>query len=581
MRGGWIDEISTQTGRLTFAALVALGLVVTFTLLYSVGNPKLAFIEFRADRFDILKYSWNTLILFLLSIAIQFAFFFWGTMYVRRLSNFAKVALILPFATGTIAPAIGLYTLFSSQIGPLNLSWLISDPMGSRLLIALIDAWQWTGVLLFLAFAFIERIPMSHFRQATLEGISRLQQWKLIVLPIVWRVAGIYVAIKALDWIRKFEIIRVLFGKGGPGEDVETFTLFAWTRYFDAGTQSYASLLALAQVLILLICVIVAFRISPIPNDIGRIWRTESTKPGMHLGERIFWWILSFTLIVPVLWLVSMSLQPSDVIYSGGFKLVPRSVTAENYLQFTLWNNANFFWDYVVSVIFYGVTTACAMLFALNETYQLAIHSNRQRERRHFAAVIGVFFLPTFAVFSAVELLNQWTSFQLDIPALITLSTVSSYALGFFAIYTAFKYGFHPRYEQLLLEFRSPALAFWTGIIRPQIWVVSVAAVMVFTTSWNELFLNDQWTSGCAWGPLCGWRPFAVVIGTALEQYTLKYSTIAAGAVISMVTPLLLGFLLYIFTRIPGALRGASCALRDFIASPTNRNAIRKTFGDG
>jgi ABC-type glycerol-3-phosphate transport system permease component len=243
---------------------------------------------------------------------------------------------------------------------------------------------------------------------------------------------------------------------------------------------------------------------------------------------------------MPVLWLISMSLQPSDVIFQGGFKIFPNSITINNYLKFAPWSNEQFFNDFCWSVVFYGITSAFAILLGINETYRLVVHSTPKRERHHLAAVIGIFFLPVFAVFNAVELIKSWTSFRIDMYALFAISILSGYALGFVAFYSAFKYGFHNQYEQFLLEFRSPILAFYNGIVRPQAWILCLATVLVFSTNWNELFLSDKWTSSNHW------RPFAVDIVTKIEQYRLDYGIIASGAVISMVTPLILGLLLYL-----------------------------------
>ena len=145
--------------------------------------------------------------------------------------------------------------------------------------------------------------------------------------------------------------------------------------------------------------------------------------------------------------------------------LRPPSTTLHNFLQFTPWVDAELFRNFAFSVVFYTTVTLFAVLLALNETYQLAIHSDSQRERRHFATAIAIYFLPTFAAFSAIELMKQWAAVRLDIVALITFSVANSYALGFFVTYTGFKYGFSHRYEQLVLEFGGPALAFWRGIV--------------------------------------------------------------------------------------------------------------------
>jgi ABC-type sugar transport system permease subunit len=552
MRRGLIEISSAILARATFVGVVGLGCVVSVALVYALGNPKEEFAELHADWPSVVSYVGNTALLFALSLFIQAPLFLLGTLYMRRPTNLLKIALILPFATGTIAPAAGFYTLLSSSIGPFQSSWLLTDFIGARFVIALIDAWQWLGVVLFLAFACIERIPLAHFQQATVEGIPRFQQWRLIVWPAIWRVVAIYVAIKALDWTRKFEVIHVLYGDGGPDEAVKTFAMHAAKRYFDAGMQGYAAALALLQLAVLLVCVFVALRTPAIPDAIGHHVGSERGRRGITIGAATFRGVLVAFLALPAFWLLLMSVQQPQAIYRGGFRLWPSSLTPANFTQFAPWRNTELFQQYTWSIIFYGVVTGCAMLLALNETYRLAAHTSPRRERQRLATVIGIFFMPSFALFYAVDLSKSWLAVEFDVLALFVASVTTGYSVGLLTIYAAFKFGFRRQFEQLLLEFRSPALAFWVGIMWPQVWIVCLAAVLVFTTGWNELFLSDKWTSGT------GWKPFATIIRMAVEQYKLEYSVLAAGAIISMLTPMALGAILYLLARFLSIFAGAS-----------------------
>jgi ABC-type sugar transport system permease subunit/ABC-type glycerol-3-phosphate transport system permease component len=538
-----LERISRVLSWSTLGTLIVLGASILIALLYSVGDPRPEFAELDADRSRLLSYVSNTAILFGLSLLIQTPFFMLGTMYIRKLNIFARVVLLLPFATGTIAPAAGFYTLLSSQIGPLDWS-LATDAIGARLLIAIIDAWQWTGVLLFMCFAYTERIPTSQFEQASVERISRFQQWRLATWPVLSRVVGIYILIKALDWVRKFEIINVLFGSGGgPGEILKTFTMHAYARAFDSGMEGYSSLLALIEVMVLAICVTLIFRLSKMPRMIGRPIYADMRGPGTP-GRIIFWLLLGAFQLAPVAWLLSMSFQPSGMIFHGGFHLFPQAATWENYLEFMPWSNAPYFRDFLISVAFYGLVALVAIVLALNETYQLIVYPSEKREIRRVLTVVGIFFLPAFAAFDALEQLDRLLPQISDLLALLIVQVVNGYALAFVVVYAVFKYGFEHRYEQVLLEYRRALPALWHEIVLPQIWVVGIAAVLVFAATWNELFLNDKWTSGIET------RPFAVLIGTAVQQYSLQYNVLAAGAVISMITPLALMGMVLVLIRL-------------------------------
>jgi ABC-type sugar transport system permease subunit len=538
------ERISNRFGKVMFIGLVFLGVAVICLLFYSIGDPRPQLRELGRDRL-VITFIANTSVLFSLSIAIQALFVVFGTIYVHRPSNFAKVLLILPFLAGNIAPAAGFYALLSSQLGPFStLPWFLTGS-NSRLVVALVDVWQWTGVWLFLAFAYTERIPVSHFSQATLEGMNRLQQWKWIVLPTIWRVSAVYIGIKALDWMRRFEIIPILYGAGGPDETVKTFAMHAATRYFDAGMTEYAVMLALLQTVVLAACITIALRTLDAPKDLGQIEKFASQTGRIPIGGIIFTAVLFIVLIAPVFWLLSMSFQP-NLINTSRYHFWPAHTTLKNFRPFFSGDGPNYLGSLVWSIGFYGLATVCAMLIAANETYRLIVHSPVKIERRRFAAVISVFFMPAFAIFAAVEMFKQWLPFSVDLLALFGFSVLGGYALGVFAMYAAFKSGFRRRYEQLLLDFRSSSLAFWKGIVRPQQWLIYVTAFLVFTTLWNELFLSGKWSSANR-------RPFSFLIGTVIQQYTTDYSTLAAGAVVSMATPLVLGGFVFVLFWIGNA----------------------------
>jgi ABC-type sugar transport system permease subunit len=114
-----------------------------------------------------------------------------------------------------------------------------------------VDTWQWLGVLLVASYLQLGEIPAEHFEQAELEGFGRLRRWHLLVWPRLRPVIGLYVCIRAVDWIRKADVIRAFFGQGGPGMSVETFGLYIARLSFQTGDHGYAALLVILQLIIL------------------------------------------------------------------------------------------------------------------------------------------------------------------------------------------------------------------------------------------------------------------------------------------------------------------------------------------
>jgi ABC-type sugar transport system permease subunit/ABC-type glycerol-3-phosphate transport system permease component len=528
-------KVSKQFDKFTFLSIFSLGALLTFSLLFSASNPERA-IKALIQENGVRGYIYNTLLLYVLSISIQVCTLLIGTLLVRRTALITKLILILPFATGSVAPASGFYILFSPQLGPFSTEWFLASPAGARLLIAIIDSWQWTGMLLFLGFTLVERIPSSQFEQAILEGISRLQRWKLVVWPMISRLLFIYAVIKLMDWLRKFEMIKFLFGEGGPDESVETFAMHAAKRYSDFGKSTYALFIALLLVIILAcgLFAISRFISGPQSQEIAAARGGESR--GRRSGYAMFWVLLILLFVSPLVWLSSISLQPTSVVNQTGFTLLPMSITSANFYRILADNGGFFYVNYLRSVAFFTIVSLLAIGVALNSIFQLISRPNYKKERRNLLTALSIFFLPPFAVFASISAWKSWISWPPDLIALAVSSIYTGFSFAFLLLYLILKFGFQLRYEQLVLEFSSRGRAFWTGIVRSELWTIWITFVLVFTTNWNETYLGGQWTTD--------WRPIAVIVGMSIDQYRMDWGGLAAGALLSMVTPVLMGIIL-------------------------------------
>lgn len=189
----------------------------------------------------------NTAILYGYSAILQTTIAFFGTLVVHKVSPLVKALLIIPYATGVVAPAFSIYVFCSPALGPLRTGPLATE-FGARAAIAFLDSWQWAGILLLACFFKLEQIPASQFEQARIEEISRLRTWTLVVWPKIRGIVGLFFVIRALDWLRKVDAVKVLFGEGGPGYVMDTVGLYISRNYFfDSNKESYAALLLLLQ----------------------------------------------------------------------------------------------------------------------------------------------------------------------------------------------------------------------------------------------------------------------------------------------------------------------------------------------
>jgi len=240
---------------LTFS-IITVGIASIFFLandILSSNNITNFFLRFLND--DTVKFTLgNTFYLWIISLLIQFSLLFASTMFIRHISMAIRILLLIPFACGSIAPALSFYIFFSTALGPITGKSLLDMHWGARAIIATIDAWQWTGILFIATYSLLDRLPQSIFEQCTLERINLVQQWKFIVFPQIKWMIGLYSLFKFLDWLRKIDTIQAIFDSGGPGHSVETFSMYVSKLYFGSDS-SYASTLIFLQLAVFFIVV--------------------------------------------------------------------------------------------------------------------------------------------------------------------------------------------------------------------------------------------------------------------------------------------------------------------------------------
>lgn len=234
-----------------FCALMGVGIILP--LLINVLNPSI-FYNINKLYADInVRYAIvNTCLIYVYSISTQLIIAIVVTIYFhyQKISGLIKLLLVTPYAMGVVSPAFSMNVLFSSSLGPFNID-IYSLPFSIRYYLALIDTWQWLGVLLLFCFLAIEKIPRNHYEQARLEQISRVKRWWIITRPNIQSVLLIYTFIRFLDWIRKVDLVKAVYGEGGPGNLAETIGVYIVHMYYHEGGEGYASLLSIIQIIVL------------------------------------------------------------------------------------------------------------------------------------------------------------------------------------------------------------------------------------------------------------------------------------------------------------------------------------------
>lgn len=150
------------------------------------------------------------------------------------------VIIFLPVMMTPAVAALILRWMFIPRWGIVNYllevlyvrspNWF-DDPLYALILVMLADIWQFTPFVAIIIFAGLQSLPQECVEAAVIDGASRLQMLRYIILPLLKPLILFILVIRTMDAWRMFDKIYVLTG-GGPGTATETLTLYNYRVMF-------------------------------------------------------------------------------------------------------------------------------------------------------------------------------------------------------------------------------------------------------------------------------------------------------------------------------------------------------------
>ena len=192
---------------------------------------------------DILKYTGNTMILWLLGavpqivIALLLAIFFTSYRLNIKGQQFFKTVIYMPNLIMASAFSMLFFTLFSN-VGPINQliqAWGWSDipidffakKVTVRGLISLMNFLMWFGNTTILLMAGIMGIDQSLFEAANLDGASSTQTFFKVTLPLLMPILVYTVITAMIGGLQMFDVPQVLTnGAGTPNRTSMTLIMY-------------------------------------------------------------------------------------------------------------------------------------------------------------------------------------------------------------------------------------------------------------------------------------------------------------------------------------------------------------------
>jgi glycerol transport system permease protein len=242
------------------------------------------------------------------------------------------------------------------------------------------------------------------------------------------------------------------------------------------------------------------------------------------ITRRVLWWTYIAFLVIPVYWLVVMSLKTNEEIL-GGLTLFPRHPTLANYV--TIVTDRSWYMGYVNSLEYVVMNTALSLAVALPAAYAFSRYEFVGDKHLFFWLLSNrmsppaVFLLPFFQLYSSVGLFDTHIAVALahtlfNVPLAVWILEGFMSAVPREIDEMAYMDGY--RFPQFFLQIFLPLIRAGVGM----------AAFFCFMFSWVELLLARTLTSVNA-------KPIVAVMTRTVSASGMDWGVLAAAGVLTIV----------------------------------------------
>ncbi|TYO91325.1 carbohydrate ABC transporter permease [Oceanicella actignis] len=229
-------------------------------------------------------------------------------------------------------------------------------------------------------------------------------------------------------------------------------------------------------------------------------------------------------LLLPIYWLVNMSLKTNEEILSS-FSLWPRDLTLANYM--VIFTDPSWYWGYINSLIYVVLNTVISIAAALPAAYAFSRYSFLGDKHLFFwlltnrMAPPAVFALPFFQLYSSIGLFDTHIAVALahclfNVPLAVWILEGFMRGVPREIDETAYIDGYS--FGRFFVKIFMPLIASGIG----------VTAFFCFMFSWVELLLSRTLTSVDA-------KPIAATMTRTVSASGLDWGVLAAAGVLTIV----------------------------------------------
>jgi multiple sugar transport system permease protein len=184
---------------------------------------------------------------------------------ILNLSRFEKALVTVFLMPMMVAPVVAgllwLYLLNSTfgwyhwllqSLGVLGARSMLGSPESAMVSIVLVDAWQWTPLIILIVLAGLKRVPQDQLEANMVDGAGPLRNFVSITLPNLYPFLLIAILLRFMDNFRFIDAILVLTG-GGPADATKILPIRLFEVSFTAFDLGYGGAIALTLLVVTII----------------------------------------------------------------------------------------------------------------------------------------------------------------------------------------------------------------------------------------------------------------------------------------------------------------------------------------
>jgi cellobiose transport system permease protein len=181
-----------------------------------------------------------------------------------------RMGILVPYVTSVASVALIFNNLFARDFGPIN--WVLglvglgpvdwhSGFLASWTAVSLMVVWRWTGYNALIYLAAMQAVPRELYEAAAIDGASTWRQFWHITIPSLRPTIIFTVIVSTIGSLQLFgepylfDITRN--ANGGAAREFQTFVLYIYQQFWFNGRYGYASALAWALFLVIVVLVLV------------------------------------------------------------------------------------------------------------------------------------------------------------------------------------------------------------------------------------------------------------------------------------------------------------------------------------